>query len=162
MNDSLNSALEALKLELIEVEREMEGYSALRVKRHRLIEAIRAVEAVNDAPPNTTPNLFADLATVVDRVRSARIAGHDDPEPHSPVTAALHVLGEAGRPLHTRKLIAFIQARGWFLNRTYESLRSTIAPALDAKAKTGDTVYKPEPGTYGLLRWQGDEQRKAG
>lgn len=151
MGTGVNSALDALKADLREVERALEQYQSLLARRRRLAEAIRAVEAVNSpAPPASTES----FAAAVQKLFQAASTAPASPAPNSPVEAAYEVLRREGRPLHISRLIAGIQAQGWYARRDYESLRGTIAAALDKRARARDTYTKPAPATYGLVEWE--------
>lgn len=148
----VKDALGALRADLREVDQSLEGLESLRQRRARLIAAIEALAAVETdmmagavALTNYVRPTFRDT---VHRVLAAQAP--TGAQPATPSEAAMAVLREVGGPLHIRELIALIQARGWFVEREYESLRGTIAGTLDAKEKNNDGVRKPAKATYQL------------
>lgn len=143
------SALEALRAELREVERQLADYEALRRRRERLlnaIEATEAVEAMKDEVPTASAASRRDFQSEVQRLMLLQVKS-DHPE--TPSEAALAILREVGSPIHIRELVRLIQAKAWFLDRTYEQLRATIAGTLDGRASRPDGgIAKTEKATY--------------
>jgi hypothetical protein len=142
---NVGSALDALRLELREVERQLAEYDALRRRRERLLNAIDATEAV-EAMRDEVQTPAEELRSVVQRVVLRAVPSDHPPTPSE---AAMAILKEVASPLHIRDLIRLIQAKGWFTNRTYEQLRATIAGTLDQRASRADGgIAKPGRGTY--------------
>lgn len=151
MPGHVGDALEALRAELRQIELRLEEFEVLRARRVRLLEAIMATEAVEtDMVEHFVPSVSSAMPVLLPSNPAPPANSY---VPSSPSDAALYVLREAdGEQLHIRDIVGTMHRNGWFTDRTYESLRGTIAGTLDARAKTLDGVLKPEPATYAFKK----------
>lgn len=128
-HDAYLPAMRALKARLKELDDE----------REKVLHALTAIQALPE-PPNESAD-----------------GGKSTKESPSYPEAVEAVLEEKGRALHIDKIAAGFKEHDWYADKDFidnRSHRNSLIGSLDRKARKGDTFYKPEPATYGLLKWR--------
>ena len=178
----LTESLLALQRRLEQVRAQLKELDALRLEETRLVNAVKAIEAIVhppassdyaalmrmaestiaplDAARSETNKKIEYLIKRLTPMKNAVSSFTVEPPPKSLTDAAEKALRRAGRPMHADEIVYAVQAMGVHMDRDPKAVKASLVPAIHKFSTEGKRFVHLGEGMYALAGSDSTDQQK--